>query len=501
MRKHLGYAVRGIIFLILVLVVFVGVNKILMPGFYYDQTWPTTTGYKGFYQMEKDSIDVLFLGSSHDTASFNPQILYDEYGIKSYNLGGEQQSMVMSYYWLKEGLRYQNPKAVVLDITLLFSYMGKEPLNCEETATRKSIDTMRWSSNKVDAVKSITNIDEKQTIMSFVFPNIRFHDRWEELGEDDFTWTDWEKHYELKGYVPLFNIGGDEVYSPYQAGDSSSYAEALPTMGEYLDKIVSLCKKEDIELILTATPSTLSSPEKYNSVKYYTDGNQLTYVDYNEADIYFGIGYDFYSDMTNDDHANVWGAEKLSRYMGQFLVETNSDIAEASAANIANSEIYTDSVWTEGSEYYSSLIADHQIKDIWDIYQYIDAITSDRYTVLMAVDYDATGFVDDALKQKFMELGISMDILPNGSYYASIADESISEGCGMEELVFHGTTRKGKDEIKITSAGGECPLHKCSIEIDGSEYSKRQGGLDIVVYSNITGEVLDSLWFTTGIYR
>lgn len=65
--------------------------------------------------MQKDTVDVLFLGSSHGVTSFLPQELYNQYGITGYNLGCEQQGMVTSYYWLKEALRYQSPKAVVLD--------------------------------------------------------------------------------------------------------------------------------------------------------------------------------------------------------------------------------------------------------------------------------------------------------------------------------------------------------------------------------------------------
>lgn len=94
------------------------VNRILIPKCYYDDSWPTTSTYQGFYQMEKDSVDVLFLGSSCAAAGLNPQEFYDSYGIRSYNLGCEGQSLLTSYYWLEEALRFQSPKVVVLEVFL-----------------------------------------------------------------------------------------------------------------------------------------------------------------------------------------------------------------------------------------------------------------------------------------------------------------------------------------------------------------------------------------------
>ena len=81
---------------------------------------PTTLSYLNFYEMEEDTIDVLFMGSSLAATSYIPQELYDRYGITSYNLASEKQSPVISYYWLKEALRYQSPKVLILDCYYLF---------------------------------------------------------------------------------------------------------------------------------------------------------------------------------------------------------------------------------------------------------------------------------------------------------------------------------------------------------------------------------------------
>ncbi|MBQ4304600.1 MAG: hypothetical protein II774_08940, partial [Lachnospiraceae bacterium] len=68
--------------------------------------------YHDFYSMEENTVDVIFLGSSHCYSAFCPQYLYNEYGIRSYNLGSSQQCMTVAYYWLKEALQTQSPRVV-----------------------------------------------------------------------------------------------------------------------------------------------------------------------------------------------------------------------------------------------------------------------------------------------------------------------------------------------------------------------------------------------------
>ena len=114
--------IKASILIICILAVVYTVDIILTPKYFYDDEWPTTATYLDFYDLERDSVDVLFMGSSHAGSFFNPQILYDTYNIVSYNLSSEQQSMLVTYYWLKEALRYQSPKVVILDTHMMHRY-------------------------------------------------------------------------------------------------------------------------------------------------------------------------------------------------------------------------------------------------------------------------------------------------------------------------------------------------------------------------------------------
>lgn len=490
MGNHIKYVIKGIILTAIILFLLTAVNRVLVPKFYYDDTWPTTTGYRGFYQMDKDSIDVLFLGSSHATASFNPQYMYDAYGIRSYNLGGEQQSMLASYYWLKEALKTQNPSVVILDTTFVFQYMKYEPLNCEESATRKAIDAMKWSGNKLDAIRDVCEIDDKQEINSYLFPNIRFHERWMNLVQNDFKAGAMEKHYELKGYVPLGNHCGNDWYAPYNMGETEELFEAYPVMMGYLDKIAQTCKASGITLILTNAPTTMADITKYNTITNYATSNGLVYIDYNESGIYYSTGLVFADDMNDDDHANIWGSEKITSHMANLLLENGLV------------QVQSDEQWGQTADYYANLKNNYNLKNIWDIFEYIDAINNERYTTIMAVNYDGTFFMTEDVLEKFKTLGIQMDImLKDGSYIAVIQDGCTEEQVDMKPINLKTMTANGREMLDITSAGGGENANMCSIKVGEEEKAANQIGLNIVVYDNETMRVLDSLWYTTGIFR
>ena len=91
MRKKLEFAVRLVCFFILLGSCYYAYCRWITPKFFTDTDWPTTTTFAGFYDLDKDSVDVLFLGSSHGVTSFCPQEVYNQYGITSYNLSSDQQ--------------------------------------------------------------------------------------------------------------------------------------------------------------------------------------------------------------------------------------------------------------------------------------------------------------------------------------------------------------------------------------------------------------------------
>lgn len=69
-----------------------------------------------FYKEPINSLDVIFLGSSHMLHALYPLQLYHDYGMASYNYSQYGQPFLLTYKSLKEVLKRQKPKIVVIDI-------------------------------------------------------------------------------------------------------------------------------------------------------------------------------------------------------------------------------------------------------------------------------------------------------------------------------------------------------------------------------------------------
>ena len=111
MKKNFLYLLKGLVLSLLILSLLFGINQIESPKYFYDNTWPTSATYAGFYQLPKDSIDVLFFGSSHAAAGFIPQELYNNYGITSYNLGCEQQNLLCLILLVERSIAYSESQS------------------------------------------------------------------------------------------------------------------------------------------------------------------------------------------------------------------------------------------------------------------------------------------------------------------------------------------------------------------------------------------------------
>lgn len=493
MIKHWKFGIRVLVFVTILVLLISEINYILMPKKYFDDNWPTTSTYKGFYQMKADSIDVLFLGSSHAAAAFNPQVIYDNYGIGSYNLGCEEQNLLVSYYWLKEALKYQSPKVVVLDTFMVFNHKGYEALNTPEACTRMAMDAMKWSEVKWNAIKDICDNDENQLFNSYLFKNIRFHTRWTYLQENDFSFRELEKHYELKGYAPLSMRGTDvdTDYLPYEQVDTETYMEMMPLMKEYLDKIVDLCKTDNITLVLTKCPTTLWNISKHNTVNEYAREKEIYFWDFNEKELYDASGFVFGQDMNDNGHSNIWGAEKLSLYVG----DTFSRSFEVKGCDCSEQ-------WSETAGYYQQVFSDCKLQYIVDLPEYIDAINQPRYTVLIGSKYDITYCMNEEAKSAFAKLGLDLSTEQFEGYYAAISGYGIIEGKGRGKLLYSGSVRNNMVDFTISSEQtGVMTGNSCSIKINNIEYAKDLNGVNIVVYSNETRKVVDSVVYDGQLHR
>lgn len=483
MKKKIAGFIRALIFLSILCISLYYINQILLPkNLYQNSSWPTTSSYHQFYEMEEDSIDVLFLGSSVVVNAFAPQELYNNYGITGFNLGSEEQSILLSYFWLKEALRFQSPKAVVLDTRYLFTQHVADPVNTAEPMIRKCIDPMKWSSVKMEAVRDICSIDERQSLASYYLTNIRFHERWTELDEYDLQLGK-SKSAQLLGFGPLTTYGSDS-YDAFILCDTESTVDMDEIMRIYLDKMVALCQENGIDLILLSLPGNTMYDGVHNCLQNYAREHEIAYLNLCEMNHYNQIGAQLpLENVVN--HGNIWGAVKLTNYIGAFL---QSEYAL---------ESHTDVQWENTNDYYMQVVKDCNLTRTYNLEEYLNKINDPNYTIYMATRDEGVPVLSDSVKMYLANLGIVNDFTEGAgnSYYAVISPgKDIIEETGEEKIYVKGSLPDTDVIYEITSGGWKSNITS-SIVLNGTDYSRDCGGMHFVVYDNIRQMVVDSVCF------
>ncbi len=137
---------------------------------------------------------------------------------------------------------------------------------------------------------------------------------------------------------------------------------------------------------------------------------------------------------------------------------------------------------------------DCELKQISDIEPYMDVVSREDYTVLIAVKGDGMTFLEESVKEDFRKMGIFTDYTENSSYFAVIHEGKIEEGTSKEILVHHGSIGNRLTDYEIKSAGWDSTYDVCaSIKINDEEWARNGNGINVVIYSNERKQVVDSV--------
>lgn len=425
--------------------------------------------FEGMYGLKDDTLDVLFLGSSHGYNSYDPQHLYDVYRLRSYNLSTSRQGPIASYYWLKEVLKTQSPKAVVFEVCFLFH-------ETDEPSLRIALNPMHLSRNKLDAIKDLSALDpELYDPLSFFFPLIRYHERWKEPRDNFFQREMTKGQNWLKGYFPGFQVFYDgENYVPFAQASKEKIPGAEMDVPEefrlrYLNRMAELCSQEGITLILACSPSTLWTAEQHNFMADYASTHGLPFYDFNCAEIYQALDYDINTENLDTGHPNVLGASKITSWFGNLLTHqyglTGTDDAQ----------------WVLSKPYSSVVYEDFAVFSSYILSDYLKAAQKEHYTIFLTIDgeYEAS---PESLEE-LQKMGIVW--APGKKVCACIDYPS-------------GTVLQQESYLEGTYDGGLYKYHlslenpRASIILNRQEMVSNDKHLHICVFDNVFGNLVDS---------
>lgn len=304
--------IKGICFVLVFVVLFYFAQRLLQVKWVAldeEENPATTSAWIEYRDLDKNSIDVLFLGTSHSYSAIDPMYIYEKTGITSYVFGGPGLRMDLTYMSLAEALKTQNPSVVFLDMSAL-----QYDSQLEEAKCHKVLDQLSMSKLKLEY--AFNNGSEDMKPLDAIFPFFRYHTRWTEIGEDDYKYmiNDLNETY-VRGHFVNYEIVPTELHFY----DNVEY-HLMDRNLEYITKIKELCDEKNIELIFYKIPT----PQWYESwSKGAEELGEKFDVPYLE--LFYKLdemGVDPNKDFRDlNEHMNQYGAEKVSNYLAEYIEE------------------------------------------------------------------------------------------------------------------------------------------------------------------------------------
>lgn len=278
--------------------------------------------WEEFYQLPKgDSLDILFLGSSHAYRGFDPQQMESSWRIKSFNLGSSGQTPLTSWHVLQNAVLHQPPKLVVMEL-YFYTFMEADQLNnggnnwlqMEASSAKWRFLWQAFDLYEISALTILPVLRRKNALPYILRKYLRGDDHLDHAGK-----------YKGAGYVER-----NERISTQQLSSPDLYDElglaanwALPKHEKAIEEIAKFCAKRDIELRFISAPMPTLTVQKIKDQDridtYLQELATKVGVNYRNDTHNSGLGLVDSLHFFDNNHLNAEGVKIWNQQLKEFL--------------------------------------------------------------------------------------------------------------------------------------------------------------------------------------
>ena len=350
---------RAICFCLLFALLFVFLSGAFIP-----RTGTTEDGMesrisKAYRGEPRDSIDTVFIGNSDIYRAISPVDLFQQTGITSAIAGRPNKQLSEVPGDIRDILRYQNPKTIVLETDCMFSgtnpgfKKGISPLEAEAAkvdvagqapskatdvdvagqapSKAKAADVAGQAPSKTKATAHQNIFDKCKALLqegdsaflaalNYKFPLVKYHDNWKHLKLTAFLQPRGKYHFSNKGMAYANTVKAYPFGNEYMQLSGGKHAMLSEEKLDQFQKIYDLCDRNGIRLVLLTVPSANTwNKGKSDTVKQLAKKYDLTYYDYNRQ---LPAGFDWTTDSKDGgNHLNYAGASAVTKDLAKKLTD------------------------------------------------------------------------------------------------------------------------------------------------------------------------------------
>ena len=441
---------------------------------------PKSAISSAFYAEPRDTIDVLFVGGSHAAAAFDPTQLWMQQGFTGYTFYSWGQPAWTSYHYVKEALKTQSPKVVVVEA---FGFMyGRSYLsmnNFDSVSDDFSLQ-IRPGINRLELAIAMSRYQQAGTPFYRYNSLLRYHGRWKSLTAEDFTWFFTDHYSTDKGFGPVY---GHEAFEPQVPPMGVMPRPLYPGCESYLLKLIELSLKEGFQLVLAMTPYVLESPEEWGviqTIRNICEANDVAFLDYNSQNIALQSEFSMAEDMGEHAHVNQYGAAKITRHIGEYLAANYSLEDRRGQPSLA--------YWDEAAaiEGWDRTVKHLQLSAT--AAQWLPRLDNPRFSAVMVLGDMSVPGDSGPLREGLAFFGVNPDAL-EGNLLMAVE--------GGNVVLLQTAAAPLRTDLQLAGHGFRLISDGANTQIvmDGQQCALGSEGMQAIVLDNLTGEVLQIVTF------
>ncbi len=287
MLKNIG---KSILFLFILVILIVITSYLLLPWRAVKKYGIFKTASYSILSEEENTIDAVAIGDSLIYSSISPMEIWHNYGYTTFDAASAGQHIKESYLNLEVAIENQHPKIVFFSADVLF----------------RDSTFILWYANY------------RQTFEKY-FPIVNYHDNWK---KNLFNFMSKNNKFDKlnvnKGYVYISKT----EKAPKNKYNYMIYTNKVRKIPEdnlkYFLKMVNLCQKNNIKLVLISIPDLKKwNYKKHNAVEQIALKYELEFIDLN---IDNPLKIDWQKETKDSGgHLNYLGTKKVSNFIGEYL--------------------------------------------------------------------------------------------------------------------------------------------------------------------------------------
>jgi len=431
--------------------------------------------FRSFYKQKEGTVDLLFMGSSHTYCNISTGVIWENYGISSFDLGGAEAPTWSTYFQMKEALKYQHPKVIALEVSTAAIRPGLDP---PEFWIEDNAYGMKWNENRINLMKVQTN---DWLFNRIVFPLSTMHQRYSELTADDFI--DKNNRISYKGFDYR---DSDVSFEVEDVSDITETGEITDRAEEYLYKIIELCKDENVELWFFITPYVITAEDHkiYNYIESIANEQGIPYVNLNDPEYLEEMNFDYSTDMADVLHVDIGGATKLSMFLGQYLQSVYK--LEDHRGDLKYKS------WDDDARMLRMERADVALPKAESDAEFLELLNEDGYEVFISFGAGVQkSTIPNGVMPALMDLGLTLDDITCGNAIILQNRNILFSGVTDE---FKATTSNKYDNILFSrsKSGDENRAFETVLNINGESFLFEDTGIEVYVYDTVNSKMVNN---------